>query len=179
MCKKRIFAVWMVLMAVMLSACGAKKTNEQEQALLRENLSKSYETTARVKYHDLETVMTIYKKPMNCAVIRFESPDSLKDFQMTYYTDKVAVDYKDMNFDFLPDTLPGKAASNLVISALNAAMNDNGIAMEQKGKQLVVNGEMEEGSFSLVLDRENGNILKLSIPSSELEMEILTFKILE
>ena len=176
---KRVLAICMVLLAIGLSGCNKKKVSGQEKELVTENLSKSFETTARVTYHDFETVMTIYKKPMNCAVVKFESPESLKDFQMTYYTDKVSVDYKEMHFDFMPDSLPGKAASNLVISALNAAMNENGISIEKEDKQLIVNGEMEEGSFSLVIDKENGNILKLSIPSSELEMEILNFKILE
>lgn len=176
---KRVLAICMVLLTVGLCACNNQKANKKDQELVKDNLSKSYETTARVVYHDFETIMTIYKKPMNCAVVKFESPESLKDFKMTYYTDKIAIEYKDMKFDFMPDSLPGKAASNLVISALNAAMNENGIEIEKQDKQLVVTGEMEEGSFSLVIDKENGNILKLSIPSSELEMEILNFKILE
>lgn len=176
---KLIPAVFAVVLSIGLSACGTQKLNAQEQAQIKENLSKSYETTAEVKYHDFETVMTVYKKPMNCATVRFDSPENLKDFKLTYYTDKVAVDYKDMHFDFLPDTLPGKAASSLVVSALNSAMNDTGVSVEQKEEQLIVKGEMDEGSFSLVIDRNNGNILKLSIPASELEMEILNFKILE
>ncbi len=176
---KWVLAVVSAVLAIGLSACGTEKLNAQEQAQIQENLSKSYETTAKVKYHDFETVMTVYKKPMNCATVRFESPENLKDFKLTYYTDKVAVDYKEMHFDFLPDTLPGKAASSLVVSALNSAMNDTGVTVEQKEKQLIVEGELDAGSFSLVVDRENGNILKLSIPASELEMEILNFKILE
>ncbi len=176
---KLVLAVVSAVLAIGFSACGTEKLNAQEQAQIQENLSKSYETTAKVNYHDFETVMTIYKKPMNCATVRFENPENLKDFKLTYYTDKVAVDYKDMHFDFLPDTLPGKAASSLVVSALNSAMSDNGVTVEQKEKQLIVKGELDEGSFSLVIDRDNGNILKLSIPASELEMEILNFKILE
>ena len=40
-------------------------------------------------------------------------------------------------------------------------------------------GKIEEGDFSLVVDGENGNILKLSIPQNDFEVEILNFKILE
>lgn len=99
---------------------------------------------------------------------------------MVFYTDRVTVQYREMAFDFVPDSLPGKAASKLVIDALNAAMSDSGITVEQnKEGQFIVSGKLKEGDFSLLLDAQTGNILKLSIPDSELEMEVLNFKILE
>ena len=98
---------------------------------------------------------------------------------MTFFTDKVTVQYGDLSFDFTPDSVPGKAASKMILSALNAALNDQGVRFEEQDGKLVVTGKIEEGDFSLVVDGENGNILKLSIPQNDFEVEILNFKILE
>lgn len=67
----------------------------------------------------------------------------------------------------------------MILSALNAALNDQGVRFEEQDGKLVVTGKIEEGDFSLVVDGENGNILKLSIPQNDFEVEILNFKILE
>lgn len=163
-----------------LAGCDGKKqedTKALEQA--KKQLNSSFQTTARVRYKDLETQMVIYKKPMNCAVVTFDSPKSLQDMKLTFYTEKVAVQYKDMNFDFIPDSVPGQAASKLILSALNNAMAEEGVQITQQEQTLVISGQIEEGDFKLTLDRENGNILKLSVPDSQLDIEILNFKILE
>lgn len=166
---------------LLLSAAGCNTGQNQEKTAeeVRRKLNQSFQTTAKVKYKELETVIKLYKKPMNCADVTFESPDSLKDMRLTFYTDKVSIQYKDMSFDFLPDSMPGQAASKLVLSALNTALNDDGVSIEQKDGQLLIKGKISEGEFLLMIDAESGNILKLSIPDSELEMEILNFKILE
>jgi len=167
-----------VVLALSFFGCGGKE-NSQAASEQVKKAAESFQTTAKVKYRELETVMTIYKKPMNCAVVGFESPDSLRDMKMTFYPDKVALQYKEMSFDFAPDSLPGQAAAKMVLSALNAALADEGITVEQQDKKLLVSGTIDEGAFSLVIDAENGNILKLVIPEKELELEVLNFKILE
>ena len=169
---KRVFGI-LLAAALLLGAagCGAKAREESAAEQMRQNLSQSFQTTAKVRYGGLETEMTIYKKPMNCAVVTFQSPESIRDIKMTFFTDKVTVQYGDLSFDFTPDSVPGKA--------LNAALNDQGVRFEEQDGKLVVTGKIEEGDFSLVVDGENGNILKLSIPQNDFEVEILNFKILE
>ncbi|WP_308754327.1 hypothetical protein [uncultured Anaerotruncus sp.] len=177
---KRVFGI-LLAAALLLGAagCGAKEREESAAERMRQNLSQSFQTTARVRYGELETEMTIYKKPMNCAVVTFQSPESIRDIKMTFFTDKVTVQYGDLSFDFTPDSVPGKAASKMILSALNAALNDQGVRFEEREGKLVVTGAIEEGEFSLVIDGENGNILKLSIPQNDFEAEILNFRILE
>ncbi|MEM1483402.1 hypothetical protein V6615_00830 [Oscillospiraceae bacterium PP1C4] len=179
MIKRMMAALLAATMLLTLGGCNSKKEKEKAAADVQSKISQSFQTTAKVNYKDLEAVMTIYKKPMNCATVMFESPDSLKDMKLTFYPEKVGIEYKDMKFDFVPDSLPGKAASKLVLSALNTAMNDDGVSIEQNGSQLIINGKIDAGDFSLVIDAASGNILKLTIPNSDLEMEILNFKILE
>lgn len=176
---KRLLSV-LLCTAVLLSmsGCGAEK-KELEAKAAQEKLAQSFRTTAKMSYKGLQTEIEIYKKPMNCAVVTFGAPDSLKDMKLTFYTDHVTMSYKEQEFDFVPDSLPGKAASKLVISAINAAMSDEGVSVEQTEDQLIIKGSIEEGDFLLTIDAKNGNILKLSIPQSELELEILNFKILE
>ena len=162
-----------------LGGCKARDGGEAGLEKARQQLGQSFETTARVKYRELEAVMKLYKKPMNCAAVTFEAPDSLRDMKMTFFTDRVTFSYKDLSFDFVPDSVPGKAASKLVVDAVNAALADEGVKVERQEGRLLVSGQLDGGEFLLTVDAESGNILKLSIPESELELEILNFKILE
>ena len=147
---KRVFGI-LLAAALLLGAagCGAKAREESAAEQMRQNLSQSFQTTAKVRYGGLETEMTIYKKPMNCAVVTFQSPESIRDMKMTFFTDKVTVQYGDLSFDFTPDSVPGKAASKMILSALNAALNDQGVRFEEQDGKLVVTGKIEEGDFSL------------------------------
>lgn len=177
---KRVCCILLAAAMVLGAAgCGGKGQEESAAEQMRQNLSQSFQTTAKVRYGELKTEMTIYKKPMNCAVVTFQSPESIRDIKMTFYTDKVTVQYGDLSFDFTPDSVPGKAASKMILSALNTALNDQGVRFEEQDGKLLVTGTIEEGDFSLVIDGENGNILKLSIPQNDFEVEILNFKILE
>lgn len=176
---RRKLSALLLAALVLLGTTGCGKQADARAAEQVRQAAESFQTTARVKYRTLETVMTIYKKPMNCAVITFESPESLQDMKMTFYPDKVAFQFRDMTFDFVPDSLPGQAAAELVLAALNAALAEEGITIEQKDGQLLVTGKIDEGAFTLVLDAKSGNILKLTIPEKELELEVLNFKFLE
>lgn len=164
---------------LLFSGCNSNKQNEQTTAELQQKINQSFQSTAKVRYGEFETVMTIYRKPMNCAEVVFVSPDTLKDIKLVFYTDKVAVRYKELAFDFDPESMPGQALGNLVISSINTALEDEGVQIRQENSQLIVSGQIAEGDFYLVVDSTNGNILKLAIPDSDLEMEILNFKILE
>ncbi|MBC8584971.1 hypothetical protein [Youxingia wuxianensis] len=177
---KRIVCVLLVIGIIIagLVSCKSKEDTATQEAQ-KQLMAESFQTTAKIKYKDLETVATIYKKPMNCAQVTFESPDSLKDMKLTFFTDRVDMKYKEMDFTFDPDGIPGKAAAKLILSAFNTAMEEEGMSIEQTDTQVILHGQMEEGEFQLVLSRETGNILKLVIPESQLEMEIINFKILE
>ncbi|MCR2024263.1 hypothetical protein [Anaerotruncus colihominis] len=179
--RRRIGCCILLCAALLWTGTGCARRDQQHQAenLARQSLSQNFQTTAKVRYKNIETVMTIYKKPMNCAVVTFEAPDSLKEMKMTFYTDHVALSYKDLSFDFTPDSVPGKAASKMVLTALNAALNDDGISVREEEGRLIVDGTIDAGDFSLIIDAENGNILKLSIPENNLELEVLNFKFLE
>lgn len=91
----------------------------------------------------------------------------------------MTLSYGEMKFDFEPDSVPGQAASKLILSALNAALNDQGMNIRQEGEGVRFEGSMEQGTFSLLLDRESGNLLQLSLPEHDLEMEVLNFSILQ
>ena len=67
----------------------------------------------------------------------------------------------------------------MVLTTLNAALNDDGISVREEEGRLIVDGTIDAGDFSLIIDAENGNILKLSMPENDLELEVLNFKFLE
>ncbi len=163
---------------LLLWGCSAQ-TPEPDGKIVREKLQGGYQTTTKVKYQELEATMTIYQPPMNCAQVVFDSPPSLQNLKMTFFTDRTKLEYEGKSFEFSAGSLPSKAAAQLVISALNAVTQDQGITVRQQDDKLVIQGELADGSFSLEADGKSGNLLTLSIPERELELEILDFHILE
>lgn len=67
----------------------------------------------------------------------------------------------------------------MILSALNAALNDQGVRFGGAGRKARRDREDRGGGLLACGRRENGNILKLSIPQNDFEVEILNFKILE
>jgi hypothetical protein len=96
-----------------------------------------------------------------------------------FHGDTVDLSYKGLSFSFDPQSLPGGAVAQIAVSSINRAMKDDGITMDYSAGALTLSGIMESGEFTLRLDKENGNLIKLWVPSEELEIEFANFTFLQ
>lgn len=166
-----------LVLAFLLLFCGCGTTGENVpgKTPLAEH-SGNYRTTAHINYKDLKASASISQEtPSSCSVV-FESPPSLKEMAFVFRQDSVDLSYKGLSFSFNPDSMPGGAVAKLAVSAINKAMKDEGLNVALDGSALEVTGMLENGEFSLKLDGKTGNLLKLSVPAEELEIEFVNFQ---
>lgn len=168
--------VTICLCLLCLTGCGSKA---EEQSTPLKKHSGNYSSTANITYKELQATATITQEsPQSCAVV-FSSPPSLKDMAFVFHKDNVDLNYKGMSFSFNPNSLPGGAVAGMAVSAINTAMRDDGLQVELADDALEVSGVMQSGEFKLRLDAKNGNLLKLSVPAEELEIEFVNFQFLD
>lgn len=160
----------------LLAGCGEKSPAKSEQPLAEH--TGNYQTTANINYKDLKATAVICQDIGSCSV-SFTAPASLKDMAFVFGEDAVDVSYKGLGFQFDPQSLPGGALARIMTSSINKAMRNDGISVTLTDSGIDLTGMLDVGEFTLQLDRDSGNILKLSVPSEELEIEFLNFRFLD
>ena len=144
-----------------------------------EERSGNYTTTAKMTYRNLALTAIISRQsPQSCAVT-FTSPESLKDMAMVFWSDRVDLSYKNAGFSFDPKSVPGNAAAQLAVGAMNTAMRGEGVMVGYTDQAITVKGMLDSGEFILQLDRTAGNFITLSIPAQRFEMEFFDFSFFE
>jgi len=157
---------------------SAQSTDPAENQVLQ-NLSGNFDATANINYKGISATATITQdSPLSC-LVAFTAPDTLKDMRFEFSRDSVEVSYKGLSFDFDPSSVPGGSVANLAVSAINKVLLKEGLALSYEDGALAVGGSNENGAFTLVLDEETGNFLKLSVPDHQLEIDFSNFAFLE
>lgn len=168
--------ILLMIFSVILSGCA--KEPAKSKLPLKEHAG-GYSTTANITYKELRAVAAISQETPSSCSVTFESPPSLESMGFIFRQDGVDMSYKGLSFSFEPDSLPGGAVARLAVSAINKAMNDDGLSVGIDGSALEVRGIMESGDFILRMDKETGNLIKLSVPGEELEIEFVNFRFLD
>lgn len=143
-----------------------------------ESLTQPFESTISVRYRDIDATAVLSKQSPGSCTVTFQSPATLRDMSMVFTADQVSLSYNQLRASFSPDTIPGAAVSKLLVSAINAAVKDQGVSVDYQDDVLTITGDLEAGSFSLSLDKESGNLLRLSVPEEDFEAEFSGFTIL-
>jgi hypothetical protein len=139
----------------------------------------NFDTTANITYRDLKATATITQEtPQSCAVT-FSSPASLQDMSFVFREGVVDLGYKGVSFTFDPESLPGGALAKIAVAGVNTAMKDDGVTVDYTEGVLSLSGLLESGEFTLRLDPENGNLMKLLVPAEDLEIEFVNFTFLD
>lgn len=168
--------VILLIAGAFFTGCAKKQPDTKEPLKGRTG---NYTTTAKIGYRDLQATARISQEsPSSCAVT-FESPESLEDMGFIFREDSVDLSYKGLSVTFEPDTLPGGAVAKMAVTAINKAMKDDGLTVAMTDGALEIRGMMESGEFILTINKETGNLMKLSVPAEELEIEFANFKFLD
>ncbi|MCL2055733.1 MAG: hypothetical protein FWH02_00765 [Oscillospiraceae bacterium] len=165
-----------ITLAVSISACQ-KAAVKHQNPLLKQ--SGNFDTTANIKYRDLHATATITRETPGACSVSFTSPASLADMSFVFHDGVVDIAYKGIGFTFSPNSLPGGAVAKVAVAAINKAMRDDGLEVEYTEGALILNGIMENGAFTLRIDPESGNLLKLAIPAQQLEIDFFGFNFLD
>lgn len=112
-------------------------------------------------------------------MIEFSKPDSIAGLKAEIESDTATISYKGVVVTIDPSTIPGSAALKIISAAIDSAVQRQGMRVSYKDGVIDVSGENENGSFNLKIDKEKGNILKLSSPENKLDVRFTGFKFLD
>ena len=165
-----------LLLCLGLTACG--KANEDAQSHyenLLNTLDNPYETTAKIKYKDIEATARIYKKTPGYCIVEMGGSSLLDGLNFLFEKDSMTVDYKGLKVTMDPAQLPDSAIAKLLVSAIDQAAKKDGVSVSFEDTALVISGETADSTFYLKIDAADANVMTLSVPAEELEVEFVNF----
>lgn len=168
-----LLAVLALGAALLLGSCSSK--NEPPRADPSDTLNKPFESTVSIRYKELEATAKIAKQAPGYCKINFTGPKALQDMAVEFTTDQVNISYKQMNAAFNPSSIAGSAVSKMLVSAIDTAAKEDGVRVEYKDSVLIVTGQMENGEFTLSIDPQNGNLMRLCVPADDFEAKFADF----
>ena len=167
---------FVLLLCMGMTACN--KTNEDVQShyeSLLNTLDNPYETTAKIKYKDIEASARIHKRAPGYCIVEMGGSSLLEGLNFLFEKDSMTVDYKGMKVTMDPAELPNSAIAKLLVSAIDQAAQKDGVSVEFEDTALVISGETADSTFFLRIDATDANVMTLSIPAEELEVEFVNF----
>jgi len=173
-----IFISAVLLILTQCNENGGMPSPSASSQILKK-LSGNFKTTARVTYRGLAATAEITQDSPESCTVAFLAPDTLNGMSVRFSSEDVEVSYKGLGFSFNPTSLPGASVAKTAVSAINTALRDEGLRLEQLEGTLSVMGTSDSGEFTLLLEPDSGNLLKLSVPRQELEIEFENFTFLE
>jgi len=160
---------------LLLTACGSNKAVKNPF----KGKSGNFITAASISYKGVKALATISQAtPLSCSFV-FEAPRQVAGMGLVFQQDDVDVSYKGMGFTFARDFMPYGAVANITVQALNMVINDEELTVNAESEAPEIRGMVEAGEFILQIDRDTGEIVKLSVPTQELEIEFHNFRFLD
>lgn len=147
-----------LLAALMLTGCAAVPAEPARPP-------EQFEAAGRLRCKGLEAQVTLRRDGRD--QLEFESPAGLRGLRVTVDPGYLILDFDGLERRFTRGSLPEGSAAGLLLSALDAAA-ENGVREDGSC-------DASWGSFTLSM-KPDGNILKLSIPERDLELEVQNFK---
>ena len=171
---KRLLPV-MLACLLLFTSCGAKQAVKNPF----KGKSGNFITAAAIRYKGLEAIATISQvEPSSCSFV-FEAPRPVAGMSFVFSQDDVDVHYKGMNLIFARDFMPYGAVANVTVQALGKVINDEELTVNAESDTPEIRGMAQTGEFILKIDRDTGEIAKLSVPAQELEIEFHNFRFLD
>lgn len=128
-----------------------------------------FEAKATIKLKDLTVVADLNKTAPGQATFLITEPAALNGMTFTYGENDIVVMYKGLSVSLDENSMLTKTALSAIVSAIDKASSPGGVSVSLEDSALKLAGKTEEGSFSILLDREKGSIASLSLPELDLE----------
>lgn len=156
--KLAAFAVALLLMG---TACGKKAPREARAV----DFSCDFAATC----DGLAVAGTLTRYTAGTLELAFEQPATVKGLTATWDGEDVTLTMLGLSFDIDPDDIPESAIGEGVVAVLDEVLYAEAAGREQNG-ELVFEGEVAGGAYTLVCDGESGFPRSLAIPESNLHI---------
>ena len=168
--KKVVVLLVSFVMMIGLCACGSKNNVKFEP-----KLNKAFTVSAQIKYDDQEYQASIKRLGKANWDVEFSSPNTLAGVLLSYRDDNVEASYKGLSFSVPKSALPLKAIILSLIDVVDTTAELPEISGEEKDGEILVEGELEQGKYTLKMDK-TGVLIGFSMSNLNLEIIFTDFQ---
>lgn len=174
-----IFILSMLFIFTSCSKTNQENNNQQQDSSIQQdtyiNLNKSFKTTADIKFNGVRALININKKSPNTYDVEILEPSNLKGMTFSFVEDKINISYLGIKASLNKNSFITSAMVNSIINSINKVANESGINISKNSENISITGNSENGKFEMKLDKKNGSILNLNMPSINLECSFNNF----
>lgn len=139
------------------------------------NLHKPFSAKATVKMKDLVMVCDINKTDIGVCTIKIQEPKQLKDMVFQYNGDDIKVSYKGLSVTLDDDSKLVSSLASIIINSIDTAASPSGVDVKLVDKAVEITGKSDSGNFKIILDKESGSIMSLTLPELDFEANFTDF----
>lgn len=139
------------------------------------SLNTPFDAKATINLNGIEFTADVNKTNIGSATITITKPETVNGMQFQYDGEDIKITYKGISVNLDDDSKIVSSSMPLIIKALNAAAQKNGITVENKTGQLLLSGKSEDKNFIITMDKETGTVANISFPDIDMECRFENF----
>ncbi len=159
----RRVAVWWLCGMVLLTGCAAKRPST-------EPVSEGFTCTVQATYRDIPIQATLSREAAGALTLEFHEPATLNGLTACWNGEEVTLSMYGLSFSVDPATVPESALGEELLAVFDTVRRGEGEHNTENGT-LTVNGNGENGEYTVVFNAETGYPISLSVPSLPLMAE--------
>jgi len=172
----RRFLMAMVF-AIVLTGCSRIPGLPFEDGL--DKMNESFESDIQIQSGELYAAARLIRVPEGFTMT-FTHPDTLRGMEMVMAEGGLDIRYRGLDFTFSSAMAPRGSIPRLTSNVISSLLQREGITSRDLGDNtLLADGRIGADAFTAKLDNQTGAIIKLSIPSRNLEISFDNFMFIE
>lgn len=166
-----------VLAAVLVLLAGCAKLREQTtdyDALVKETLAREYTFTAQMTYDGTEAEAQVTKTGAADIAAEFSAPEALSGLTVTAVGEEIKVQFRGMDVDLSPYTLPTQSVLTLLREVLTGEKSGK-LTTRVEEETVTASGSILLTTYEIVFDKETMEVREVRIPSIDGVVKISDF----
>lgn len=171
---RRLLAIFLAFtLCIGCTGCKSKPNPKEMQKI---DLQKGFSATANISYGSLQAVAEINRSGVGLCTIELTSPSHLKGLKFELADGRTTVSYRGLKVDLTEEGMLASAVTSAISNALDTAAQGTGITFTKRSEGIVIAGKNDLGAFELTFDPKAGTLVRLSIPTVELDCSFGDYK---
>lgn len=169
---------WMAALAAALALLGGcealRRQTTDYDALVKETLAREYSFTAAMTYQDTRAEVRITKTGVADLTAEFSAPEALSGLTVTAAGEELQVQFRGMDVDLSPYTLPTQSVPGLLREVLTGEKAGK-LTTRVEEDSVTASGSVLLTTYEIVFDRETMEVREVRLPSLDGVVEITEF----